>query len=45
MQGTGKITYPDGSIYEGQMAADQPDGTGKITYPDGATYEGDWQAG
>ena len=33
MQGQGRLTYADGSVYEGAFRADQPEGKGKITYP------------
>ena len=45
MEGTGSITYPDGSVYIGAMKGDQPNGQGAITYPDGSTYQGNWDGG
>ena len=44
-EGTGVVTYPDGSVYVGAIQGRPADGQGKITYADGATYEGDWEAG
>ena len=44
-RGAGRITYPDGAVYEGQMQADLRHGTGTLTRPDGMRYEGDWQDG
>ncbi len=45
MEGTGSVTYPDGSVYVGAMKGDQAEGQGAITYPDGSTYSGAWAAG
>jgi hypothetical protein len=37
----GKMTYPDGSIYEGELKNGKPYGKGKITWNDGTVYEGE----
>lgn len=38
--GPGKIIYPDGIIYEGDLINGIPNGYGKFTYPDGTQYVG-----
>ena len=38
-------TFPDGSVYEGQLRDGVPHGLGKQVYPNGSTYEGGWKAG
>jgi len=40
-----KITYDDGSVYEGDLINGNPHGKGKITFADGNMYEGDWVNG
>jgi len=35
-----KITYSDGSYYEGEMMNGMRDGYGKLKFSDGAYYEG-----
>ncbi len=37
-----KLTYPNGSSYEGQLVNGLKHGIGKCTYPSGAFYEGEW---
>ena len=38
-----KITYPDGSTYEGNVVDGLKDGGGKFTYADQAIYIGDYK--
>ena len=38
--GPGKIIYPDGIVYEGDLKNGIPNGYGKFTYPDGTQYIG-----
>jgi hypothetical protein len=35
-------TYPDGTVYEGDVVNGKQHGKGKYTWPDGAVYEGDF---
>ncbi|MGY8949370.1 MAG: retroviral-like aspartic protease family protein [Flavobacteriales bacterium] len=42
MDGFGKLTFDDGSIYEGYFKKNKRDGFGKLTSADGNNYEGDW---
>lgn len=41
----GKITWEDGTTYEGFIENGKMEGEGKITFKDGATYEGAWKLG
>jgi len=44
--GKGKLTFNNGSIYEGGFYYDtheQSVGSGRMTYPDGRTAEGRWR--
>ena len=41
----GKLTYNDGSVYEGDLVNGKPHGKGKLTYIYGSVYEGDWVDG
>lgn len=43
--GEGKITYTNGDVYEGTVAAGKAEGNGKITYANGDVYEGTVTAG
>ena len=44
MNGSGKLTYNNGSVYDGEWMDDQKHGQGTYTYPDGkTTYEGDFK--
>ncbi|MEQ8486238.1 MAG: hypothetical protein RIB46_17905 [Pseudomonadales bacterium] len=43
--GTARIAWPDGRVYDGQLADGLPDGVGVETLPDGTRYQGQWQAG
>jgi hypothetical protein len=45
MTGKGKMTWPDGKIYEGGFLNDKKHGVGKFFYPDGKFMEGDWSNG
>ena len=40
--GQGKMTYPAGSVYEGQWKIDKFHGLGKLTYANGSVKEGDY---
>ena len=44
-QGAGKMTYADGSVYEGNWLKGKPHGRGKIVYADGSTFDGSWNEG
>ena len=41
----GRIFFPNGDIYEGEMKNSLPDGKGKISYSNGEIYEGDFKQG
>jgi hypothetical protein len=41
--GVGKMTWPDGTEYDGDWKDDEQNGRGKITWPDGRVYEGEWK--
>mmetsp|Transcript_5296 Transcript_5296/g.4490 ORF Transcript_5296/g.4490 Transcript_5296/m.4490 type:complete len:146 (+) Transcript_5296:52-489(+) len=43
--GKGKITFADGSTYEGFFKESRPNGKGRFTNADGDVYEGDWVEG
>jgi hypothetical protein len=43
MNGAGKMTYPDGSEYDGQFKNDKRNGKGVLTYSNGDTYNGLWK--
>ncbi len=45
MNGFGKLTFNDGSIYEGYFKKNNRNGFGKLKYTDGSSYEGDWVNG
>uniref|UniRef100_A0A7S3DLJ3 Uncharacterized protein n=1 Tax=Palpitomonas bilix TaxID=652834 RepID=A0A7S3DLJ3_9EUKA len=40
-----RITFGDGSVYEGQSANELPEGLGSAKYPDGSVFEGYWKEG
>ena len=44
-EGQGRLTTPDGFIYEGGWKAGEIDGTGVATYGNGDRYEGTFAAG
>lgn len=39
---TGKATYENGAVYEGDFQKDHRWGWGLQRFPDGSTYEGEW---
>ena len=39
----GKISYSDGSIYEGEIVNGNRVGNGKLEYPNGSIIEGEWK--
>ena len=41
--GEGKCTYPDNSVYWGDMKHDIRDGWGQFTWANGNQYEGQWK--
>jgi len=45
MNGIGKCTYPDKSIYNGNLRNGVKDGYGKFIWPNGDTYDGNWKDG
>lgn len=45
MAGKGSYTWPDGSIYVGDIKAGKRDGFGKFTGSSKQIYEGDWRMG
>ena len=36
----GRITFPDGIVYEGGVVDGRPRGRARISFPDGSRYEG-----
>ena len=42
-RGRGKMTYLDGSVYDGEFVDDACDGQGTAVYPDGNVFEGAWK--
>ena len=42
MHGTGKMTYKNGDIYEGDWADGYMHGTGTMIYDNGDKYDGGW---
>jgi hypothetical protein len=43
MHGTGRLTFPNGTSYEGEFQSNFYQGLGTYTWPDGAQYAGRWQ--
>jgi len=41
----GKITYPNGTVYQGEISGFFPFGLGKMIYASGESLEGNWYAG
>jgi len=37
------MTYPDGSVYEGEFKQNKREGTGRYMYANGEVYEGSWK--
>ena len=44
-QGQGKLTWPDGTVYEGGFWLGKRQGRGVCQWADGATYDGEWVRG
>lgn len=42
-EGTGKFSYLNGDVYEGEWKYDKRHGTGKIKFSNGDIYEGEWK--
>jgi hypothetical protein len=40
-----RLTFEDGSVYEGDYADGKKNGNGKMVYPDGKVEEGEWKDG
>ncbi len=43
--GEGKIIFPSGKSYEGQLKDGKPNGEGKVTYQNGSKYKGQFKDG
>lgn len=43
MHGKGKMTWPDGRVYEGEYKLDKKHGYGEYTFTDGRKYQGYWK--
>lgn len=43
--GKGRMTYPDGRVYDGEWKNGSPHGEGSMTYPDGSVITGTWVKG
>ena len=41
----GKLTFPSGVVYEGELMQKYPNGKGKMIWPDGSTFEGQFLNG
>ena len=41
----GKLTFPSGVVYEGELIHKYPNGKGKMIWPDGSTFEGQFLNG
>ena len=44
-KGHGKLSFPDGSRYEGNWLDDEPNGNGIYVSSDGGSYQGEWLSG
>lgn len=42
VSGNGKIVYPNGGIYEGELDKNKRSGVGTMTYANKTVYEGEW---
>jgi len=42
MHGKGKLSWVDGSLYEGEWKNDMSNGKGRLIHSDGDVYEGEW---
>ena len=45
MHGRGKLSWVDGSLYEGEWKNDMSNGKGRLIHSDGDVYEGEWVDG
>jgi len=45
MNGIGKCTYPDKSVYNGNLKNGVKDGYGKFVWANGDSYDGNWKDG
>jgi hypothetical protein len=45
MNGKGKLTWPDGRMYDGEYINDQKEGVGIFMFADGRKYIGNWKDG
>jgi hypothetical protein len=45
MHGKGKLSLPDGRVYDGDYVLDKKEGFGTFTWPDGRKYAGGWKNG
>merc|ERR1740124_1882960 len=45
VDGTGKYSWADGGVYEGDWKDGKMHGKGKYSYANGGVYEGDWKDG
>ena len=45
MQGAGRYVSADGTVFEGNFAADERDGPGVLIFADGRRYSSTWRAG
>ncbi len=43
--GQGKLTRPNGSVYEGEYVMGEMAGKGRLTFPNGDVYEGQFAKG
>jgi hypothetical protein len=44
-EGKGTLYYPNGTLYEGEFAKNEPNGQGVMKYANGTVYEGSFRAG
>ncbi|EER03984.1 MORN repeat protein, putative [Perkinsus marinus ATCC 50983] len=45
MEGRGKYTFPDGTVYSGTFLNGEFHGEGRLTFPHGGAFIGQWQKG
>jgi len=43
MHGRGKLTWPDGSVYDGWFKNGHQHGAGRLIHANGDYYEGEWK--
>ena len=41
----GELTFPNGSVYKGQLKNGKAEGIGKLSYANGKEYNGQWKNG